>query len=142
MKLKESSILEVTLRILFPFIVLFSFQLFSYGAHSPGGGFQAGVVLGTMVVILELLWDRRIYENGLYRGMEIAGLILLFGFAAAGWIQTGMPFGGFYAWQGPGLLFSNVYLWGLNLAIFLEVAGSMVLLFRYFIGWHDEAASI
>lgn len=140
MQLKDSPILNVTLRMLFPFVVLFSFQVFSYGANAPGGGFQAGVVLGTIVVILELLWERRIYEDGFYRAMEVGGLFLLFAFAAAGWAATGRPLGGFYGWQGRGGMFSNVYVWFLNLAVFLKVAGSIVLLFRLFLGWRHEEA--
>jgi multicomponent Na+:H+ antiporter subunit B len=132
-RLRDSPILSVSLRALFPFVVLFSFQLFSYGANSPGGGFQAGVVFGTIVVVLDLLWDRRIYADRFYEAMELAGLALLFGLFAAGGLRTGHPFGGFYGWTGRGLLFSNVFFWLLNLAIFFEVAGSIVLIFRHFL---------
>lgn len=139
MQLKESPILDVTLRILFPFVVLFSFHIFCYGANAPGGGFQAGVVLGTLIVILDVLWDRRIYADRVYHVMEAVGLALLLGFALAGWAWSGKPFGGFYGWQARGVLFSNVYLWLLNLGIFLKVSGSIVLLFRRFIAWTHEA---
>lgn len=138
MDLKQSAILNTTLRAVFPFVILFSFQVFSYGANFPGGGFQAGVVLGTIVVILEVLRERRIYPNSFYIGLELAGILILFVFLAAGLWRAGHPFAGFYGWQGRGLLFSNVYYWFLNLAIYLEVAGSIVLIFRYFIEWHDE----
>jgi multicomponent Na+:H+ antiporter subunit B len=138
MELKQSPIINITLRSVFPFVILLSFQLFSYGANSPGGGFQAGVVLGTMVVILEILRERRIYSNAFYQGMEVAGVLILLLFCLIGWALTGHPFGGFYEWRGSGLLFSNVYFWFLNLAIYLEVAGSIVLIFRYFTEWKDE----
>lgn len=131
-RLRDSPILSVSLRALFPFIVLFSFQLFSYGANSPGGGFQAGVVFGTIVVVLDVLWNRRVYSSRFFELIELAGLVLLFGLFAAGWWRTGYPFGGFYGWIGRGLLFSNIFFWVLNLAIFLEVAGSIVLIFRHF----------
>lgn len=131
-RLRDSPILSVSLRALFPFIVLFSFQLFSYGANSPGGGFQAGVVFGTIVVVLDVLWSRRVYSSRFFELTELAGLALLFGLFAAGWRRTGHPFGGFYGWIGRGLLFSNIFFWVLNLAIFLEVAGSIVLIFRHF----------
>ncbi len=131
-RLRESPILNVTLRALFPFVVLFSLQLFSYGANSPGGGFQAGVVFGTIIIMLDLLWDRHIYPDRLYETLELIGLVLLAVLFAAGALRSGTPFGGFYGWTGRGLLFSNVFFWLLNLAIFLEVAGSIVLIFRHF----------
>ncbi len=130
MDLRDSPILDATLRLLLPFIVVFSFQLFSYGANSPGGGFQAGVAFGTIVVVLDLVWRRRVYSDRLFEHMELAGLGLLAVLLALGWIQTGRPFPDPAAWIGPGLLFSNVLMWLLNLGIFLEVAGSIVLLVR------------
>ncbi len=140
-RLRESPILIVSLRALFPFVVLFSFQLFSYGANSPGGGFQGGVVFGTLILALDLLWNRRVYSDRFFEGAELAGLALLFGLFAAGMARTGRPFGGFEEWTGRGLLFSNIFFWLLNLAIFLEVAGSIVLIFRHFLDLRgsDEA---
>jgi len=134
MDIKESSILNVSLRTLFPFVVLFSFQLFSYGANSPGGGFQAGVIFGTIVVCLDLVRERRVYPNRFFEALEIAGVLLLAGLGLAGVAIAGLPFAGLYGWTARGLLFSNVGLWCLNFAIYLEVAGSIVLLFRHFIG--------
>lgn len=139
MDLKQSTILNATLRAIFPFVIVFSFQIFSYGANFPGGGFQAGVVFGTIVVILEILRDRRIYPNDFYVGIELTGIVLMLIFLIAGAWVAGHPFAGFYDWRGRGLLFSNVYFWLLNFAIYLEVAGSIVLIFRHFIEWSDES---
>ncbi|MCX7819562.1 MAG: MnhB domain-containing protein [Kiritimatiellae bacterium] len=128
--LRDSPPLDTTLRLLFPFVLVFSFQLFSYGANSPGGGFQAGVAFGTIVVVLDLVWRRRAYPDRIFERMELAGLLLLGGLLLAGWLRTGRPFPDPAAWTGPGLLFSNIQMWSLNLAIFLEVAGSIVLIVR------------
>lgn len=141
MELKDSAIINISLRTLFPLVVLFSFQLFSYGASFPGGGFQAGVAFGTMVVVLEVVRGARIYDNEVYIGMELAGVLLLLFFMFTGLALTGTPFGGFYALTTDGLLFASVYIWLLNLAIYLEVAGSIVLIFRYFIEWNDETVT-
>jgi len=128
--LRDSPVLDATLRLLLPFIVVFSFQLFSYGANSPGGGFQAGVAFGTIVVVLDLVGRRRVYANHLFERMEWAGLALLGSLLALGWVRTGRPFPDPAHWVGHGLLFSNVLMWLLNLGIFLEVAGSIVLMVR------------
>lgn len=138
MELRDSAIVNISLQALFPLVVLFSFQLFSYGASFPGGGFQAGVAFGTIVVILEVVRGARIYDNDVYIGMELVGVMLLLFFLFAGLFLSGKPFGAFYAMKTAGLLFSSVYIWLLNLAIYLEVAGSIVLIFRYFIEWENE----
>ena len=141
MQLRDSAILNISLRGLFPLVVLFSFQLFSYGASFPGGGFQAGVAFGTIVVVLEVVRGARIYDNDVYTGMELAGVLLLLVFLFAGLLISGSPFGGFYALTSDGMLFASVYIWMLNLAIYLEVAGSIVLIFRYFIEWDHETVT-
>lgn len=136
--LKTSPILAVSLRMLFPFVVLLSFEIFSYGANSPGGGFQAGVLFGTIVVILEIAIQHRVFPDAFYHRAEIAGVLILLACWILGWVLTGYPFAAFYGWTGPGLMFSNVYFWLLNLAIYLEVAGSIILIFRHLIDWNHE----
>ena len=141
MRLQDSTILQVTLSKLFPFAVLLSFSLFSYGAAFPGGGFQAGVVLGSFIVVYEIALDRPSRSTAFYNRVEILGLVILAGALIWGWLDSGTPFG---AWppdrQIPashrGLIWTNPYKWVLSLGIFMEVAGSMVLIFRIFIRWH------
>lgn len=142
MKLQDSTILQVTLSKLFPFAVLLSFSIFSYGAALPGGGFQAGVVLGSFIVVYEIALNRTTQPTTFYHWVEILGLVILAGALAWGWIATGTPFG---AWPVPGqtaqttrgLIWNNPYKWLLSLGIFMEVAGSMVLIFRLFVHWKD-----
>lgn len=142
MRLHDSSILEVTLNKLFPFAVLLSFSIFSYGAAFPGGGFQAGVVLGSFLVVYEIALNRPSRSTRFYTWIEILGLVILTTALIWGWLATGSPFG---AWpadrQTPelyrGLIWNNPYKWLLGLGIYLEVAGSMVLIFRLFIHWHE-----
>ena len=144
MRLQDSVILQVTLSKLFPFAVLLSFSIFSYGAAFPGGGFQAGVVLGSFIVVYEIALNRPTQSTTFYNWIEVLGLVILAIALAWGWIATGKPFG---AWPAPGqmptltrgLIWNNPYKWLLGLGIFLEVAGSMVLIFRLFVHWHDEA---
>ena len=147
MRLQDSAILQVTLSMLFPFAVLLSFAVFSYGAAFPGGGFQAGVVLGSFIVVYEIALNRPSRSTAFYNRVEILGLVILAGALIWGWLQSGTPFG---AWPpdprepntSRGLIWTNPYIWLLSLGIFLEVAGSMVLIFRGFIRWRapDHAA--
>ena len=142
MRLQDSAILQVTLSKLFPFAVLLSFSIFSYGAAFPGGGFQAGVVLGSFIVIYEIALNRPSQSTRFYNGVEITGLIILAVALVWGWLATGTPFGAWPTGGRPpathrGLIWNNPYLWLLGLGIYLEVAGSMVLIFRLFTRWHE-----
>ncbi len=143
MKFQDSAILQVTLSKLFPFAVLLSFSIFSYGAAFPGGGFQAGVVLGSFIVVYEIALNRPTKSTTFYNWVEIAGLIVLAVALVWGWIATGRPFGAWPADQqlpnlNRGLIWNNPYKWLLGFGIYLEVAGSMVLIFRRFIHWHED----
>lgn len=135
MRLQDSPILQVSLSKLLPFVLMFGFYLFSYGANLPGGGFQAGVMFGTIVVILEMIIERPIFPDRLYGILEIGGVVLLLSGVIYGLAVSGVPFGPLYRLQHHSLLFSNLLIFALNLAIFLEVSGSLVLIFRYFLSW-------
>lgn len=138
MNLKESLIVTTTLTKLFPMVVLFSLYLMSYGGAFPGGGFQGGVILGTMIVITEAALERRLYPDRLFRMLELAGVLMLVALLWGGWVAGGQPFGGLYAWRTPSLAPGNPIIWILGFAIYLEVGGSMVLIFRRFLFWRPS----
>jgi multicomponent Na+:H+ antiporter subunit B len=46
-------------RILIPFIQLFALYVIAHGHHSPGGGFQGGVILGASFILLAISHDLR-----------------------------------------------------------------------------------
>ncbi len=118
---------------LFPFALLYSIYLFSYSGVFPGGGFQAGVVIGTLIVVIEMVFERRLYTDMVFERIEFVGVLLLIIALTGGWILDGTPFGGLYGFQGSSHVFANITIWILSLAIFLEVSGSMVLIFRVFL---------
>lgn len=47
----EDIIIKTVSRILIPFILLFALYVIMHGHHSPGGGFQGGVILGAGLVL-------------------------------------------------------------------------------------------
>ncbi len=137
-QVKDSEILQTTISKLFPFIVVFSFYLFSYGPVSPGGGFQAGVIFGTIIVIFEMCYERQFMSELFYSVIELAGVVFLLVSMAVGFVLSGYLFGGLYIFETKSAMFANVFLWLLNLAIYLEVSGSIVLIFRHFIDWRED----
>ncbi|WP_096591727.1 MnhB domain-containing protein [Halorubrum ezzemoulense] len=48
----ESTIIMTTVRLVAPFILTFALFIMFHGADSPGGGFQGGVIAGSVVVML------------------------------------------------------------------------------------------
>jgi len=52
-------ILKTMCRFLIPFIQLFALYVVAHGHHSPGGGFQGGVILGASVILLSISFDLR-----------------------------------------------------------------------------------
>ncbi|MFO7883334.1 MAG: Na(+)/H(+) antiporter subunit B [Desulfobacteraceae bacterium] len=47
-------IIKTTCRFLIPFIQLFALYVVAHGHHSPGGGFQGGVILGASVILFAI----------------------------------------------------------------------------------------
>jgi multicomponent Na+:H+ antiporter subunit B len=56
-KKKPDLIIETTCRLLIPIIQLFALYVVAHGHHSPGGGFQGGVIFGAAFILLALSRD-------------------------------------------------------------------------------------
>lgn len=52
-------IIEKVCRYLVPFIQLFGLYVIAHGHHSPGGGFQGGVILGASIILLSVSHNLR-----------------------------------------------------------------------------------
>jgi multicomponent Na+:H+ antiporter subunit B len=47
-------VIKNTCRLLIPFIQLFALYVIAHGHHSPGGGFQGGVIFGASIILLAI----------------------------------------------------------------------------------------
>ena len=54
--MREQIIVRVGANILVPFIILYGFYVHFHGDYSPGGGFQAGVILAAAFVLHGLIY--------------------------------------------------------------------------------------
>lgn len=52
-------IIKTVCKFLIPFIQLFALYVIAHGHHSPGGGFQGGVILGASIILLAISNDLR-----------------------------------------------------------------------------------
>lgn len=88
---RHASVVVVTfVRILTPLVQLFALYVLAYGHYGPGGGFQAGVIFGSVFILYALIfgaetarqvmpaWVRRSALAGgvlLYAGVGVAGIL-------------------------------------------------------------------
>ncbi len=56
-------IVESTVRLLIPVIQIFALYVIAHGHHSPGGGFQGGVIFGASFILLALARDLKAAQN-------------------------------------------------------------------------------
>lgn len=55
----QDIVIETACRFLLPFIQLFAFYVLAHGHYSPGGGFQAGVIIAASYILLAVSSDLR-----------------------------------------------------------------------------------
>ena len=92
-------ILQSAVRLLVPVMQVFALYVIAHGHHSPGGGFQGGVILGASFILLAIAYDlktvlKRFKENSIlflsavgvliYAGIGIICLFLGRNFLAYG----------------------------------------------------------
>ena len=56
----EDTIIRFVSRAMTPFLQLFALYVLAHGHHSPGGGFQGGVILGATFILLAISFDLRL----------------------------------------------------------------------------------
>jgi len=78
-------IVKTTCRLIVPFIQIFALYVIAHGHHSPGGGFQGGVILGAAMIIFSIAFNLR---SGIQRMQERSTVMLsvlgVFIYAATG----------------------------------------------------------
>ena len=52
-------IVKTTCRLIIPFIQIFALYVIAHGHHSPGGGFQGGVILGASMILFAIAFNLR-----------------------------------------------------------------------------------
>ncbi|MCB1233899.1 MAG: hypothetical protein KDM91_02375 [Verrucomicrobiae bacterium] len=77
-------IIGMTCRLLIPVIQLFALYVVAHGHHSPGGGFQGGVMLGASFILIAIASDldtalRRFSERR-YLALGCVGILIYGGF--------------------------------------------------------------
>ena len=129
-------ILRVGTKLILPFILLFAIYVQLHGDYGPGGGFQAGVIVAAVVILVAITFGhgaaKAIAPRWLVESMVPLGVLIYAGTGVAGLI-----FGGNYLDYG---VLAHDPAHGHHLGIFLveigvmvTVSGTMVALFYAFV---------
>lgn len=75
-KKEPDLIIDTTCRLIIPIIQLFALYVVAHGHHSPGGGFQGGVIFGASFILLALSRDLQAAQKWVpeKRILNLAGL--------------------------------------------------------------------
>lgn len=135
--MKDSEILRIMSRKIFPFLLLFGLYLISYGHISPGGGFQGGVVIGASVILFSLchgmeITDRRLLSSFSERP-EFIMMFAIIGIGLIGVLVKGFFLGNLTSttWTEPLPRAGTILL--LDIAIGLKVGAGMTALFYHMV---------
>ena len=91
--MKHYSILRVVSKLLIPYILLFALYVQFHGDYGPGGGFQAGVIFATGIILYGLVFGlsaaRRVTPPRVMESLIAAGVLIYAGTGIAAMICGG-----------------------------------------------------
>lgn len=129
----ESVVVTTFVRVLVPLAQLFGLYVLVHGHESPGGGFQAGVILGASYILVALALGREALEERVNERACVAlaagGVLLYVATGAVGF--GGAAFLDYAALPGPGSPVRARWLGILliEVGVALAVAATLVLIF-------------
>ncbi|MGB1540045.1 MAG: Na(+)/H(+) antiporter subunit B [Rickettsiales bacterium] len=91
--MKDQLVLRVVSKLILPFILLFGCYIQLHGDLSPGGGFQAGVILASAFILYGLIFGihtaQQVFPKGAAVRLSALGLLLYTGTAAVTLLEGG-----------------------------------------------------
>ena len=134
--MREELIVRVGARILAPFIITFALYVHFHGDYSPGGGFQAGVILAAAFALLSLVYGldtmQRVLPPGFVRACAALGVIIYAGVGVVTMI-LGHNYLGYDA-LAEGHYGQHYGILAVELGVLVTVFGVMVSVFYLFAG--------
>lgn len=134
MSMKQNVILTTVTRAMVPLILLFGLYVQVHGEQSPGGGFQAGVILASAFILYALVFGLPqlllAFPTSWQKAGACMGVII---YAGVGFICLGLG-GNFldYHMLAPGTKGQAFGIFLVEIGVGLTVCSTMVLLFSTF----------
>ncbi len=130
-------VLRVVTKLLLPFILLFGLYVQFHGETGPGGGFQAGVIVGACIILYAIMFglDRamRVLSVTMVEKMISLGVLLYLGTGFAGMVMGG-EFLNYSVLEHDPLHGQHLGITLIELGVLVTVAGTMVAIFYAFAG--------
>jgi len=117
-----------------PFIFLFGIYIISHGHLSPGGGFQGGVILGSISIIFSIVYgsefDYKRYSPTTKTILETSGALLFIGLGLLGIIMGGNFLVNLKILNsGEGTLLSGGMIPFINIGIGFKIGAGLAIIF-------------
>ncbi len=133
--MRTDVILRIGAKVLLPLMLIFALYVQFHGDYGPGGGFQAGVIVASTVILLAIVFGlraaKRIAPSALVERMVPAGVLI---YAGTGVISF---FGGLnfldYSVLGHGPHARELGILLVEIGVLVTVAGTMIALFYAFV---------
>lgn len=133
--LRHHLIPQVVGRLLVPFIVLFGLYVQFHGEYGPGGGFQAGAIIATGVILYALLEGEskalRAIPRGALLGMVIGGA-LLYGAVGVACMMMGSAFLDYSALATDPVFGQQLGILIIEAGVGMAVCGALLSIFHAF----------
>ena len=145
--MKQQSILRVVSKLLIPYILLFALYVQFHGDYGPGGGFQAGVIFASGIILYGLVFGlhaaRKVAPPAVMERLTALGVLIYAGTGVAAMLgggnfldysvfQFGFTQGTFLAENLPQGQHLGILL--VELGVGITVAAVMILIFFSFAG--------
>lgn len=134
----QVSILRTAAKFLIPFILLFALYVQFHGDFGPGGGFQAGVIFASGIILHALIYGldqtRAAFPPGLTRPLIAFGVLLYAGVGIASLVMGGnyLDYGAFVPAHPAHGQHWGIFL--VELGVGITVANVMITIFFTFAG--------
>lgn len=133
-------VLRVVAKLLIPIITIYGFYVHFHGEYSPGGGFQAGVILAVALVLYSLIFGiaptMKAVTPGFARGLAGLGFMLYTGVGVWALLMGGnfLDYDALFREEPGGHLGQHVGIIVIELGVLFAVAGAMVSIYYAFAG--------
>ena len=134
--MREEVIVRVGAKVLAPFIITFGLYVHFHGDYSPGGGFQAGVILAAAIALLALVYGldavQQVLPPRFVRACAALGVMIYAGVGVVTMV-LGHNYLGYDA-LGEGHSGQHYGILAVELGVLVTVFGVMVSVFYLFAG--------
>lgn len=135
--MREEVIIRVGAKFLAPFIIMFALYVHFHGDYSPGGGFQAGVILAAAFALLALVYGLEAVQRVLplrFTRMCAALGVLIFAGVGVVTMLLGHNYLGYNALAPDPAHGQHYGILLVELGVLVTVFGVMVTVFYHFAG--------